>query len=114
MQLKNYKIGKKEGTEILYLTSRTKQDEIKAIKNILKKFKFPRGTLLFRQKGKEYKNVAERIMPNFLVEDDCESIGGINEMVITNVKPEIKKKIKSIPIKEFGGIDYLPDKVSKL
>ena len=53
-------------------------------------------------------------MPNFLVEDDCESIGGINEMVITNVKPEIKKKIKSIPIKEFGGIDYLPDKVSKL
>jgi len=105
---------KKDGAEILYLTSRRKPEEIKQIQNILQKFKFPDGQLLFRQKDEEYKDVAERIIPDVLIEDDCESIGGIDEMTITHVKPEIKKKIKSIPIKEFGGIDHLPNKISAL
>lgn len=105
---------KNDGAEILYLTSRRKSEEIKQIQTILKKFNFPDGQFLFRRKDEEYKDVAERIIPDILVEDDCESIGGINEMTITYVKPEIKKKIKSIPIKEFGGIDHLPDKISAL
>ena len=105
---------KKDGAEILYLTSRRKPEEIQQIQNVLKKFKFPDGQLLFRQKNEEYKDVAERIIPDVLIEDDCESIGGIDEMTITHVKPEIKKKIVSIPIKEFGGIDHLPDKISAL
>jgi len=105
---------KKDGAEILYLTSRRKPEEIKQIQNVLKKYRFPDGQLLFRQKNEEYKDVAERIIPDILVEDDCESIGGTDEMTITYVKPEIKKKIRSIPIKEFGGIDHLPDKISLL
>ena len=35
-------------------------------------------------------------------------------MTITNVRPAIKKKIKSIVVKEFSGIDKLPDNVKKL
>ena len=105
---------KNDSAEILYLTSRRKPEEIQQIQNVLKKFKFPDGQLLFRRKDEEYKDVAEKIIPDVLIEDDCESIGGINEMTITHVKPEIKKKIKSIPIKEFGGIDHLPDKISAL
>ena len=105
---------KKDGAEILYLTSRRKPEEIRQIQSVLKKYKFPNGRLLFRKKDEEYKDVAERIIPDILVEDDCESIGGIDEMTITHVKPEIKKKIKSILIKEFGGIDHLPDKISAL
>lgn len=105
---------KNDGAEIFYLTSRRKPEEIKQIQNVLKKFKFPDGQFLFRRKNEEYKDVAERVIPDILVEDDCESIGGIGEMTITHVKPEIKKKIKSIPIKEFGGIDHLPDKISAL
>ncbi len=53
-------------------------------------------------------------MPDVLIEDDCESIGGAGEMVITHVKPEIKTKIKSFAVKEFEGIDHLPDKVFEL
>ncbi|MFH1191885.1 MAG: hypothetical protein V1655_00215 [bacterium] len=53
-------------------------------------------------------------MPNILIGDDCESIGGAGEMTITNLKPEIKKKIKSVVVKEFGGIDYLPDDIYEL
>ena len=105
---------KKDGAEILYLTSRRKPKEIEDIKQVLKKHNFPDGQLLFRRKSEEYKDVAERVVPNVLVEDDCESIGGIDEMTITHVKPEIEKKIKSIPIKEFGGIDHLPNKISAL
>lgn len=112
--VKKLKNWKKDGAEILYLTSRRKLEEIKQIQNVLKKYDFPEGQFLFRRKGEEYKDVAERIVPDVLVEDDYESIGGIDEMTITHVKPEIKKKIKSIPIKEFGGIDHLPDKISAL
>ena len=53
-------------------------------------------------------------MPDFLIEDDCESIGGEKEMTITFIKPEIKEKIKSVVVKEFGGIDYLPDNLDEL
>lgn len=105
---------KNDGAEILYLTSRKKPKEIEQIQNILNKFKFPDGQFLFRRKNEEYKDVAERIIPDILVEDDCESIGGIDEMTITHVKPEIKKKIRSVPIKEFSGIDHLSDKISDL
>ena len=102
---------KNDGAEILYLTSRRKPDEIQQIQSVLKKFLFPSGQLLFRHKDEEYKDVAERIIPDVLIEDNCESIGGKVEMTITYVKPEVKKNIKSIPIKEFGGIDHLPDKI---
>lgn len=49
-----------------------------------------------------------------LIEDDCESIGGGPEMTYPHIRPEIKSQIKSIPVKEFGGIDHLPDELEKL
>lgn len=67
-----------------------------------------------RRKNELYKDIVERIIPDVFVEDDCESIGGIDKIIITHVKPKVKKKIKSILIKEFDGIDYLPDKTSEL
>ncbi len=105
---------KNQGAKILYLTSRRKIKEIQQIEYVLKKYGFPEGQLLFRQKDEEYKDVIERISPDILIEDDCRSIGGIDEMAITYVKPEIKKKIKSITIKEFRGIGHLPNDIMKL
>lgn len=111
---KKLQTWKREGVEILYLTSRTKSAEIEAIKSVLKKHNFPDGELLFRRRGEKYQDVVERIMPHVIIEDDCESIGGQEEMTYTDLKPELKKKIKSIVVKEFGGIDHIPDDVSKL
>jgi|SRR3989344_332625 len=105
---------KKSGAEILYLTSRRKFRELEQIRDVLKKHKFPEGKLLFRQKNQEYRDVAESVMPNVLIEDDCESIGGEKEMTITHIRPELKKRIKSIVVKEFEGVDHLPDKASDL
>lgn len=103
-----------QGAEILYLTSRTKFEEIEAIRNILRINDFPTGELYSRKEGETYADVAERIVPDILIEDDCESIGGEPEMTITNINPEVKRKIKSVVIKEFGGVDHLPDSIGKL
>ena len=105
---------KKQGAEIAYLTSRRKPNEISDIENVLERFGFPDGQLIFRKDNEEYKDVVERIAPDVLIEDDCESIGGITAMTITYVKPEIRERIKSIAIKEFGGIDPLPGNISDL
>ncbi len=95
--------------EIIYLTSRRKNTEIQAIRKVLSRYCFPKGRLLHRIKNETYANVAERIKPDILIEDDCESIGGAKEMTITNIRPDIKKKIKPVVVKEFSGIDTLPD-----
>ena len=53
-------------------------------------------------------------MPDILVEDNCESIGGESEMTFPRVKPQKKKLIKSIIVNEFSGIDNLPDDINQL
>ena len=55
-----------QGAIILYLTSRTKPDEIEAIRNVLMKYNFPEGDLNYRKEDETYANVAERIMPDIL------------------------------------------------
>lgn len=109
------KSWKKQGAEIIYLTSRRTKPEIETIKKILSKNDFPDWqNLYFRKRGEDYKNVAERLMPNVLIEDDCESIGGEKEMVYPHIKEELRPKIKSVVIKEFGGIDDLTTDISLL
>jgi len=102
------------GADIQYLTSRREPHEVEQIRDALHRFGFPTGQLLFRSEGEEYKDVAERAMPDIIIEDDCESIGGEIEMTYPHIKPEIKAGIISIIVKEFGGIDHLPDDPSEL
>jgi len=113
--VKKLQVWKRQGTEIFYLTSRTAPKQIAEIKRVLEKYDFPDNqNLLYRKKGEEYKDVAEKLMPDILIEDDCESIGGEKEMTYTHIKPELKEKIKLISVKEFGGIDHLPDELEEL
>ncbi|MFH1089827.1 MAG: hypothetical protein V1716_05400 [Candidatus Uhrbacteria bacterium] len=99
-----------QGFEIIYLSSHESETGVEKDKSVLKKFGFPIGQILFRKNGEKYKDIVERIVPDILIEDDCESIGGADEMTIAHVNSEIKKKIRSIVVKEFEGIDNLPDK----
>lgn len=106
---------KQQGAEIYYLTSRRIKAEIENIRNILKKYDFPDWqNLFYRLQGEEYKDVAERVMPDILIEDDCESIGGEAEMTYPHIREDLKPKIKSIVVKEFQGIDHLPDSLTAL
>lgn len=103
-----------QGTELLYLTSCKKEKNVVEIKELLLKYKFPGQRLYYRNKGQKYKDIVEEVMPDILIEDDCRSIGGQWQMCITYVKPEIKERIRSIVVKEFKGVDNLPDKLLEL
>ena len=112
--VRKIKAWKKQGATIVYLTSRRRPEEIDIIRSVLERYKFPQGQLLSRKEGEDYKDVAEKVLPDVIVEDDCESIGGEEEMTYPSIKPELKSKIKSIVVKEFGGIDHLPDEIAEL
>jgi len=103
---------KQQGAEIFYLTSRRTISEIEIIRDILAKYQFPDySNLLSRKNNENYKDIAEKLMPDILIEDDCESIGGESEMTYSHIRPELKPRIKSIIVKEFAGIDDLPDNI---
>ena len=104
----------KKGAEIIYLSSHENSDDVEKDKLVLKQYGFPQKKVFFRQKGEEYKDVVERIKPDIIIEDDCESIGGEKEMTYLRISQELKVKIKSIIVKEFSGIDNLPDDPQRL
>ncbi len=102
-----------QGVEIVYISSHQTVEDVEKDKLVLQKYDFPAGEVLFRDQGQSYQGIIEKIMPDILIEDDCESIGGQSEMIYPNLSPELKSKIKSIVVKEFKGIDGLPDKLIK-
>ena len=107
---------KGQGAIICYLGSHKNAKDVETDRFVLKKYAFPDGQIFYRRNREEYKDVVERIrpLPDVIVEDDCESIGGRVEMVYPNLKPELKDRIKSIVVKEFGGIDHIHGKLSEL
>ena len=106
---------KSQGATIYYLSSRRIGMEVEAIQAVLKKYNFPdSGNLLFRKQGEDYKAAAEKLSPDILIEDDCESIGGEKEMIYPHILPDKQRLLKSIVVKEFAGIDNLPDNLAEL
>jgi len=98
---------KQQGAEIIYLTSRKIKSEIETIKKILSKNNFPDfKNLYFRKQGEKYKNVAEKLLPDVFVEDDCESIGGEKEMVFNylEAKEEWGKEVNEEYVERFKDL----------
>ncbi len=104
----------RQGAEIIYFTSRRTEKQISAIASVLKKYNFPGTRLYYREANQKYKDIVELVTPDVLIEDDCKCIGGQWQMCITYVNPEIKRRIKSIVVKEFKGIDHLPELITDL
>ena len=52
--------------------------------------------------------MAGREAPDVLIEDDCESIGA-DQITYPQIPPDVRARIKSIVVPEFGGLDHLPD-----
>ena len=114
--VKKLQAWKGQGAIICYFSSHKNAKDVAEDQFVLKKYAFPDGRIFYRRDRERYRDVVEGIrpLPNVIVEDNCESIGGEAEMVYPNLKPELKSKIRSIVVKEFGGIDYLPDEISEL
>jgi hypothetical protein len=103
----------KQSAKIAYLSSHESIEDVKKDRIVLDRYEYPSGEVYYRKEGETYEDVVDRILPDVLIEDDCESIGGEPEMTYPNLRPEIKQKIKSIVVKEFEGIDKLPDDIER-
>ncbi len=103
-----------QGAEIVYLSSHTEEKDIAKDIEVLRNYNFPDAPVMWRHGGESYAHVAEQAMPDVLIEDDCQSIGGEVQMTYPHINPEKKKLIKSIVVKEFSGIDNLPDDIDDL
>lgn len=104
-------LWEQQGAIISYITSMRNLKKAESIKDLLLSYDFPGYRLYYRSKGEEYNSLVEVESPDVLIEDNCKSIGGTRKMAITYVKPDIREKIKSVVVKEFKGIDNLPDSI---
>lgn len=102
------KSWQEQGAEVMYFTSRRTLKQVEEIKEILSNYNFPGDYLYYREKGQNYKDIVEMVVPDILIEDDCKSIGGKGQMCITHVKSDVKDRVKSVVVEEFKGIDHLP------
>lgn len=103
-----------QGAEIVYLSANRSEKDIQKDISVLGKYNFPDAPVLYRHGKETYADIAERVMPDILIEDDCESIGGEVEMTYPHISPEKQRIIKSIVVPEFSGIDNLPDNLGDL
>lgn len=103
-----------QGAEIVYLSSHQSEEDIRKDIKVLSTYNFPDAPVLYRHGKETYAEIAERVMPDVLIEDNCESIGGESEMTFPYINTQKKKLIKSIVVNEFSGIDHLPSSLDEL
>ena len=96
------------GVDITYLSSHKNPADAEKDQNVLHLYGFPAGPVVFRQPGEGYQDVVERVLPDLLIEDDRESIGGSAQTVYPRIRPALQASITSFIIKEFAGVDHLP------
>ena len=103
-----------QGAEITYLSSHRKPENVAMDALVLERHALPPGPVLSRDPGESYADVARRALPDVIIEDDCESIGGESEMTYPHLPPQERARIVGIVVREFEGIDHLPDKLADL
>ncbi|MDP3955134.1 MAG: hypothetical protein Q8Q15_02095 [bacterium] len=69
------KLWADHGAEIVYLSSHQSEDDVKKDIQVLGKYDFPDAPVLYRRRKETYAQITERVMPDVLIEDACESIG---------------------------------------
>lgn len=89
----------------IYLCSYVKKRRYNFIKAVINSYGVKYDDILCRDKGEQYSDLVEKVCPDILIEDDCNSIGGEKNWCITGVRADIKQHIKSIVVKEYQGID---------
>ena len=104
---------REQGADITYLSSHRSAADVAKDALVLEKHGFPPGRILAREPGESYGDVVERERPDVLIEDDCESIGA-GEMTYPQIRPDLRVRITSIVVPEFGGLDHLPDSPERL
>jgi hypothetical protein len=96
------------GARIDYLSSHRNPADVALDALVLRRHGFPAGRVFARQPDESYGDVDGVEAPDVLIEDDCESIG-VNEITYSQIPLDVRARITSIVIPEFGGLGHLPD-----
>jgi hypothetical protein len=103
----------RQGARIDYLSRHRDPDGVAADEQVLRRHGFPSGRVLARRPGQSYGDLAAGERPDVLIEDDCQSIGP-DQITYPQIRADLRGRIKSIVVPEFGGIDHLPDGLQDL
>ena len=98
-----------QGAQICYLSSHRRPQHVAQDIAVLKHFGLPAGEVLFGQPADGYADVARRALPDVLIEDECESLGGEVEMTYPHLRADAQARVTGIVVREFEEIDHLPD-----
>ena len=103
-----------QGAELHYLSSHETAEAVDLDLLVLRRFEFPPAPLHYRKPGETYGQIAAALLPAVIIEDDCESIGGAAQMVISALTAGQRRSAGSLVVEEFGGIDHLPSDLEAL
>ena len=104
----------RRGATVEYFSSHRNEDDIRADEDVLRRHAFPTGPVHSRAAGEPYGVAVERLNPDVIVEDDCESIGGAPETIGAQLSPVARRSIACLVLPEFVGLEGLPDDPSQL
>jgi hypothetical protein len=108
------RLWKNQGADIVYMSPHREPVEVEQDQSVLRRNGFPEGPIFFRHSHKSYGQIVSEVMPDILIEDDCESIGGEAETTYASIPAAIRPRVKHVLVKEFEGIDHLPDDLAAL
>lgn len=102
--IETLKKWQEEGYEVIYLTSLKGRRAMKMAQH-LDELGFTGSMVGYRQKNQDYATLIKEELPDILIEDNCLSVGGEQNMCYNLLNDELKKEIKHIVVEEFKGID---------
>lgn len=102
--IETLKKWQEEGYEVIYLTSLKGRRAMKMAQH-LDELGFTGSMVGYRQKNQDYATLIKEEFPDILIEDNCLSVGGEQNMCYNLLSDELKKEIKHIVVEEFKGID---------
>lgn len=113
------------GVEIVYMSPHKNEADLNKDRKVLERYNFPQGKIVHRAFFRGYRKIVKSELPDVIIEDDCESIGAMikerykflpdpvvvllkqKEMIYPCLQKDVKRKIKSIVVEEFSGIDAI-------
>jgi hypothetical protein len=102
------------GAEICYLSPHQTAAAAAVDSSVLAEHGFPAGTLYYRLHGESYADVARRWSADVVVEDDCESVGGMPHTTASALASSAGRPVRCVVVPEFGGMAHLPDDPAEL
>jgi hypothetical protein len=103
-----------QGAEITYLSAhRRGSASLAASAGVVHAEGFPPGAVFARADGETYDDVVQRALPDVLIEADCASTGP-DDIAYPQLRRQLRERIMSIVVPEFGGLRHLPASLATL